>query len=126
MLGWTIRSGPDSVPATTDRTSESPSFASSAPVTSGAVCLADNSCTFPTARAFTASDGSDADGGSDVSDLRRRTLYTFEDSIEACESYNSYIEDDETMCGAVTYNPNLTRAFASGKQGGNCLLNDKK
>ncbi|KAK4250203.1 hypothetical protein C7999DRAFT_38716 [Corynascus novoguineensis] len=130
----------DPDPAATDLTSESPSSTSSAPVTSGTVGLAANSCTFSTPRTFTASDGTaftqfcftdwpnngEAEDGSEVSDLRRLTLYTFEDCMEACVSFNNNIEADETPCKAVTYNSNLTSIIAVGKQGGNCFLKDKK
>lgn len=127
----------------TSPSSTSPSSTSSAPVTSGTVGLADNSCTFSTPRTYTSSSGTHftqfcftdwpsggaaADGRGEVEDLRRLTLYTFEDCMDACVSYNEDLEEEEdaTECLAVTYNSNLTSILAVGKQGGNCFLKNKR
>ena len=127
--------------STSPSASASPSSTSSAPVTSGTVGLADNSCTSSTPRTYTASDGSHftqfcftdwpngevaADGTGKVKDLLALTLYTFEDCMDACLEYNEDLDDQDTSCSAVSYNSNLTSIVAVGKQGGNCFLKNKR
>ena len=65
-----------------------------------------------------------ASGNGTVKDLAYTTLYTFEDCMEYCLSYNSAISDGDTECRAVTYNSNLTSIVNA--QGGNCFLKDKQ
>lgn len=135
----------DSEPADPEESatsSDSPSSTRSAPVTSGTVGLADNSCTSTAPRTYTADDGTHftqfcftdwpnggaaADGRGDVEDLDRLTLYTFEDCMEACIEFNEDLDGDSgTECAAVSYNSNLTSIIAVGKQGGNCFLKNKR
>lgn len=127
--------------SSTSPSSESPTSTTSAPVTSGTVGLAANSCNFTTPRTHTTNDGthftqfcftdwpnggSAHDGQGKVDDLRRLTKYTFEDCMDACISYNDDVGDDGTSCMAVAYNSNLTSIIAVGKQGGNCFLKNKR
>ncbi|SPO04641.1 uncharacterized protein DNG_07326 [Cephalotrichum gorgonifer] len=126
---------------TTDPATETPSTTSSAPVTSGTVGMSANSCTFTSPKTYDSENGTpfvqfcftdwpnggDADDGSgEVTDLQRLTRYTFEDCMESCADYNSAISLGAPKCMAVTYNSNLTRIIAEGRQGGNCFLKDKK
>lgn len=128
-------------PRQSSDSSEPPTSTTSAPVTSGTVGIAANSCNFTTPRTHTTDDGthftqfcftdwpgggSAHDGRGKVEDLRRLTKYTFEDCMDACISYNDDLEDGGTACMAVAYNSNLTSVIAVGKQGGNCFLKNKR
>lgn len=128
--------------ATTATTTTSSSTTSSAPVTKGTVGIAANSCDTTTPKTWIADDGStsfieycytdwpngEAGAGGDgtVSDILYTIVYTFEDCMNECVSYNSELEDGGTKCEAVTYNSNLTSIVAIGKQGGNCFLKNRK
>jgi hypothetical protein len=114
---------------------------SSAPVTSGTVGLSDNSCNTTLPKTYHSKSGTSftqycftdwprgdkaADGNGTVTDLSRTTVYTFEDCMEACLTYNAQLTSSQAQCTAVTYNSNLTSIIAVGKQGGNCFFKNKK
>lgn len=123
--------------ATTSSTSTS---TSSAPVTTGTVGVAANSCNFTTPKTFyidnvgfteycfTDWPNNDEafDGKGNVTDLTRTIVYTFEACMQACLDYNADLGSSDTRCTAVTYNANLTSIVAVGQQGGNCFLKDKR
>lgn len=126
---------------TQSSTRTSTTSASTAVVTSGTHGMAANSCTFTAPKTYQASGGSTftqycftdwpngvdaADGSGPIKDLRRYTVYTFEDCMEQCLKYNKNLPSSGTKCAAVTYNSNLTSIIEVGKQGGNCFLKNKK
>lgn len=125
--------------ATSSTTSTTSTTTSSAPVTSGTVGVAANSCNFKTPKSYHASDGTvflqhcftdwpvgeeTADGKGNVTDLSAVSAYTFEGCMEACLKYNEDNADD-TQCQGITYNANLTSSIVVGKHDGNCFLKDK-
>lgn len=63
------------------------------------------------------------DGDGKVRDIDATTVYTFEDCMEACLTYNDDLGGRGTKCEAVTYNANLTSIFG-GEKFGNCFLKD--
>ena len=107
-------------------------------ITSGTHGIASNTCNFTTPRTYYSPSGQSftqycftdwpisvwADSTGPAIDLGRRTVYTFEDCIEACVKYNG--NTAERKCGAVTYNSNLTSIIEVGQHSGNCLLMDKR
>lgn len=123
--------------ATTSSTSTS---TSSAPVTTGTVGVAANSCNFTAPKTFyidnvgfseycfTDWPNNDEafDGKGNVTDLTRTIVYTFEACMQACLDFNADLGSSDTRCTAVTYNANLTSIVAVGQQGGNCFLKDKR
>ncbi|KAK2073254.1 hypothetical protein P8C59_007546 [Phyllachora maydis] len=137
----TSTTAPSSSVTPSPASSSSTSPTSSAPVTSGTTGLAANSCTFTTPKTVSAADGTKfteycftdwpngvaaADGNGNVTDIARTTVYTFEECMAYCASYNAQISGGGTKCQAITYNSNLTDIIAVGKQGGDCFLKDKK
>lgn len=131
----------DTTTQSSTSTGTSTTTATTAAVTSGTHGLAANSCTFTSPRTFQA-DGDKkftqycftdwprgveaADGSGPVKDLQRSTVYTFEDCMNECVTYNKNLPSSKTKCAAVTYNSNLTSIIEVGQQGGNCFLKDKK
>lgn len=129
--------------SSTGTTSSVSSSTSSAPVTSGTTGVADNSCTYSVPKTYYSSADQGvsfttfcftdwpnkepaADGNGTISDIYYTILYTFEDCMDECVTYNKGLTDGQTKCAAVTYNNNLTSIVAVGQQGGNCFLKNKK
>jgi hypothetical protein len=130
---------PTGTPTSSPTTSSTTTSTSSAPVTSGTIGLAANSCNFTQPKTYYTSDGTpfteycftdwpqgraSADNTGKVVDLMYTTVYTFEDCIQRCLDYNG--SKPKTQCMAVTYNSNLTSIIAVGRQGGNCFLKNKR
>lgn len=131
----------DTTTQSSTSTGTSTTTATTAVVTSGTHGLAANSCTFTSPRTYQASGDSKftqycftdwpsgvaaADGSGPVKDLKRTTVYTFEDCMNACVTYNKNLPKTSTKCEAITYNSNLTSIIEEGQQGGNCFLKNKK
>ncbi|KAJ0114743.1 hypothetical protein N8I77_009329 [Diaporthe amygdali] len=129
--------------SSTATTSSISSSTSSAPVTSGTTGVADNSCTHQVPSTYYSSADQSvtfttfcftdwpnredaADGNGTISDITYTIVYTFEDCMDKCVTYNKDLTEGQTKCAAVTYNSNLTSIVAVGQQGGNCFLKDKK
>ncbi|KAI7783626.1 hypothetical protein LA080_011554 [Diaporthe eres] len=107
--------------ASTATTSSASSSTSSAPVTSGTTGLADNSCTYSVPKTYYSSVDqavsfttfcftdwpnreAAADGNGTISDIYYTILYTFEDCMDECVTYNKDLTEGQT---------NFHRCFAS-------------
>lgn len=125
--------------------SDSPSSTSTsptttAPVTSGTVGVASNSCDSddrdPIDRDGTRfipycftdwPQGIDAaEGDETVRDVGSAMTYTFEECMDECVSHNDDLREDEARCEAISYLANLTFALGEKNLDANCYLKDRQ
>ncbi|OCK77717.1 hypothetical protein K432DRAFT_395377 [Lepidopterella palustris CBS 459.81] len=120
----------------------SPTTTSSAAVTTGTTAVADNDCgilpgtylsnsgagsgSFRTLCGIDFATGNTtSEGNATVTNIFFATTYKFEDCMDRCVAWNKNLTGPGPICAAVTYNANLTAAFAAGVAG-NCALKDRR